>query len=546
MKARAWWAAAGMAAIVSSAVPSSAEEIIYLPSWQGNVSQIQWGIVDYVMYAFAIPNADGSVGAIENGAKLTQACQAAHQNGKRCLLSFGGWNNGNDSGFEALAASSSGRSNFAQTCLNLVNQYGLDGVDFDWEYPEAEDAMNYGLMVDAVRARIGSSKLITAAAANHGYNARAVQQNLTKLNFAMIMSYDGDGGAGHSPYSYAVTAMDDWAPYGLGKTFLGVPFYARPSWAGYSTLLAAGCSPSSDTCTYQGTLNYYNGQPTIRAKRDLCLNRGCRGLMAWEVTFDVSDSRSLQQAMNGGGSGPTPTPRPRPRVTPTPTATPTPGSGPTPTPTPTPASGYVEVTPGGSAVTASANDGNLPPNTVDNNLSTRWSANGDGQWIRYDLGTSRTIGYVRIAFYNGNSRQSRFDLQTSADNVSWSNAITGALSSGTSTNEQTFDFSDRSARYVRYLGHGNTVNAWNSLTEVSIFATSGGTPVPTPTPSPTPTPGGSNPTPTPVPGGTWQPGVFYAVGANVTYGGLGYRCIQAHTSQVSWEPPNAPALWARQ
>ena len=531
MKAKAWSAAAALAVMVSSAVPSAAEEIIYLPSWQGSVSQIQWGIVDYVMYAFAIPNADGSVGPIDNAAKLTQACQAAHSNGKRCLLSFGGWNNGNDSGFEALAASSSGRSNFAQSCLNLVNQYGLDGVDFDWEYPEAEDSANYGLMIDAVRARIGSSKLITAAAANHGTNARSVQQNLGKLNFAMIMSYDGDGGAGHSPYSYAVTAMDDWAPYGLGKTFLGVPFYARPSWAGYSTLLAAGCSPSSDTCNYQGVTNYYNGQPMIRQKRDLCLNRGCRGLMAWEVTFDVADSRSLQQAMNGGGTSPTP----RPRVTPTPTPTPRSAPRVTPTPTPTPSSGYVEVTPGSSAVTASANDGNLPGNTVDNSLSSRWSANGDGQWIRYDLGTSRTVGYVRIAFYSGNLRQSRFDLQTSADAVSWSNALTGALSSGTSTQEQTFDFSDRSARYVRYLGHGNTVNAWNSLTEVSIFATSGGT-------SPTPTPGS---TPTPVPGGTWQPNTFYSVGTNVTYGGLSYRCIQAHTSQVGWEPPNAASLWSR-
>jgi len=313
--------------------PSGAQQIIYLPSWQGSVSQIQWNIIDYVMYAFVIPNGDGSVGAVPNPGTLTAACNAAHQNGKKCLLSFGGWNDGNDSAFEALAASSTGRSNFAQSCLDLVNQYGLDGVDFDWEYPEQEDSANYGLMVDAVRARIGGGKLITAAAANHGSNARSVQQNLGKLDFAMIMSYDGDGGAGHSPYSYAVTAMDDWSPYGLGKTFLGVPFYARPSWAGYSALLAAGCSASSDTCTYQGATNYYNGQPTIRAKRDLCAARGCRGLMAWEVSFDVADSRSLQQAMDGGTTA-TPTPTPV-GPTPTPTATPV---VPTPTPT-TPPSG---------------------------------------------------------------------------------------------------------------------------------------------------------------------------------------------------------------
>jgi hypothetical protein len=36
------------------------------------------------------------------------------------------------------------------------------------------------------------------------------------------------------------------------------------------------------------------------------------------------------------------------------------------------------------------------------------------------------------------------------------------------------------------------------------------------------------------------------VGAIVTYGGGSYRCLQAHTSLVGWEPPNAPALWALQ
>jgi hypothetical protein len=131
----------------------------------------------------------------------------------------------------------------------------------------------------------------------------------------------------------------------------------------------------------------------------------------------------------------------------------------------------VEVTPAVSAITASSNDGNVPGNTVDNNLSTRWSANGDGQWIRFDLGTARMLTHVRIAFYQGNTRASRFDLQLSDDGVTWRNAFTSTRqSSGTTLSEETFNFDDQSARYVRYLGHGNTSNTWNSLTEVSIFA----------------------------------------------------------------------------
>jgi hypothetical protein len=148
-----------------------------------------------------------------------------------------------------------------------------------------------------------------------------------------------------------------------------------------------------------------------------------------------------------------------------------------------------EVTP--AAITASTDDGHVPANTVDNDLTTRWSANGDGQWIRFDLGSARTVAYVKVAVYSGNTRQNRFDLQLSGDGASWTTVWTGS-SSGTTTAEQLYDFTDASARYVRYLGHGNTVNAWNSLGEVSVFVTA--TPAPTPTPSPTPTP-----TPTPRP-----------------------------------------------
>ncbi|MFI6450319.1 lytic polysaccharide monooxygenase [Streptosporangium amethystogenes] len=76
----------------------------------------------------------------------------------------------------------------------------------------------------------------------------------------------------------------------------------------------------------------------------------------------------------------------------------------------------------------------------------------------------------------------------------------------------------------------------------------GGNPSPTPTPTVTPT---QTPTPTPTvtptsqPGGTWQAGTAYAAGATVTYGGVTYRCLQAHTALAGWEPPNVPALWQR-
>ena len=119
-------------------------------------------------------------------------------------------------------------------------------------------------------------------------------------------------------------------------------------------------------------------------------------------------------------------------------------------------------------VTASADDGNVPANTVDNNLATRWSANGDGQWIRYDLGSTKTVAFVKIAFYNGDTRTSTFDVQTSGDGTTWTTR-TSRTSSGSTTALETFDFTDVTARYVRILGHGNSVNLWNSYTEVEVW-----------------------------------------------------------------------------
>lgn len=58
--------------------------------------------------------------------------------------------------------------------------------------------------------------------------------------------------------------------------------------------------------------------------------------------------------------------------------------------------------------------------------------------------------------------------------------------------------------------------------------------------------GGPGPTDPPTePGGTWAAGTAYAVGATVTYGGTTYRCLQAHTAQAGWQPPNTPSLWQR-
>ena len=41
----------------------------------------------------------------------------------------------------------------------------------------------------------------------------------------------------------------------------------------------------------------------------------------------------------------------------------------------------------------------------------------------------------------------------------------------------------------------------------------------------------------------WQPDTDFATGEDCTFEGSTYTCLQGHTSQVGWEPPNVPSLW---
>lgn len=114
-------------------------------------------------------------------------------------------------------------------------------------------------------------------------------------------------------------------------------------------------------------------------------------------------------------------------------------------------------------------DPNVPDNILDDDLGTRWSAEGDGQWITLDLGRSEVLESIDIAFYLGDARTTTFDVLLSNDNTNWLTVLTNASSSGVTLSLESFDPPvDLTARYVQIVGHGNSQNDWNSLTEVVL------------------------------------------------------------------------------
>jgi chitinase len=293
----------------AAVLPNGFKSVGYLPSWAGSVTAVQYTKLTHINYSFALPNANGTLQPIENTAKLQQLVTLGHQNNVKVSLAIGGWNDGNDSAFESLAANAGTRTTFVNTVMNTVRQYNLDGVDMDWEYPDpGASANNYtALMGQLSTALHNEGKLLTAAVVSEGGTANGVQPAVFGyVDWLNIMAYDG--GSPHANYDWSVNAANFWKNRGLpkAKTVLGVPFYSRPGYLTYAQLVAQDPANANRDCTPSGEC--YNGLPTIRRKTQWALaNAG--GIMNWELSQDATGANSLVSAIYetvmGGSQPPT-------------------------------------------------------------------------------------------------------------------------------------------------------------------------------------------------------------------------------------------------
>lgn len=111
--------------------------------------------------------------------------------------------------------------------------------------------------------------------------------------------------------------------------------------------------------------------------------------------------------------------------------------------------------------------------------------------------------------WNASSGATGYDLKV--DNNIISNVTSPYVNSGLTENS--------THTYAVRAKNANGTSSWSN----SISAT---------------TKASSNPTT-----GSWAPNTAYKVGDIVSYNGKNYKCIQAHTSLVGWEPSNVAALW---
>lgn len=119
----------------------------------------------------------------------------------RIVLSAGGWGAG---GFSTMAMTECGRQAFAQSCLDAVEAFGLDGIDIDWEYPcsdmaridaDPRDKENFTLLLGQLRKALGSERIVSiAAGASENFITWTQMDQVAQIvDYVQLMTYDMSG-----------------------------------------------------------------------------------------------------------------------------------------------------------------------------------------------------------------------------------------------------------------------------------------------------------------------------------------------------------------
>ena len=228
---------------------------------------------------------------------LSAVVEAAHAVGTRVFITVGG----PPAIIDNLNANVSARAVFVANILQLAEEFALDGIDVDFEFPTpGSSGSNFRLLMEQLGSALhGHGKLLSAAVVAYGVVGEGYEPGvLDQLDLLHIMDYDNTDGVGQSTFDSCLMCMRYWSDLrGMhpSKVTMGVPFYAdnsaqpdvQPSFA---DLLAMGASPHSDT--FNGTYGY-NSIDTIGRKVQWASGYGIAGIMIWEMSLDVAGKYCL-------------------------------------------------------------------------------------------------------------------------------------------------------------------------------------------------------------------------------------------------------------
>lgn len=298
--------------------PSKKVIVAYVTSWNKDIPDTRY--VTHINYAFGHVTEDFSGIKIDNSQRLRDLVSLKNNAPElKVMLSIGGWGSGR---FSEMAGLKTNRKKFSEDCLRVVREFGIDGIDIDWEYPTSNsagisssphDTQNYTLLIKDIRAQIGKEKLLTLASiANAKYiDFRAIEP---VIDFVNIMTYD----MGNPPYHQAGLYRSKYtqglsvneavnahlsAGVPLSKLVLGIPFYGHgkgdiPDFIDYKEIIKlTGFIKQWDDVANARFLEDANGKfvctydnpQSIELKCNYIIERKMLGAMYWEYSGDTEE-----------------------------------------------------------------------------------------------------------------------------------------------------------------------------------------------------------------------------------------------------------------
>ena len=300
--------------------------VAYVTSWTDEVPDPT--VMTHINYAFGHVNDTFNGVRIDNPDRLRMITGLKQQNpALKVMLSVGGWGSGR---FSEMAATKENRQAFARDCQRVVKEFGLDGIDIDWEYPtqggagissSPDDTKNFTLLMAALRKALGKKLLLTAATVS---TAQYIdfKSCIQYMDFVNVMAYDMGGPTQHHAALYpsdisgsctSSEAVQKHLEAGVPreKLVMGVPFYGKGKRGddGLRQFNRTGLLPQGYEKRWdeKGMVPYlvndkgefvwgYENTRSLAAKCKYILDNKLRGGMYWDYASDNpqgDESRTL-------------------------------------------------------------------------------------------------------------------------------------------------------------------------------------------------------------------------------------------------------------
>jgi chitinase len=316
--------------VTSDTSPTSTGFLVgYYATWTRSTmppTTIPWSKLTHVAHAFVLPAATGGLQDVA-GYVDAELITQAHAPGVKVVASVGGAGASFDGNTDAT-----NRGKTIAQLADLCKTYGYDGIDIDWEFPDATTASSWKALITELRTALDAidPSLSISAAVSSGpyYGDNLPSDGLLALTWIGVMTYDyagswsstsgycsplypskgGDGGSVSESMDYFLVTR----AMPKEKVLLGLPFYGAEFGATAldSTPIAPASSPDyRDIVPIMGTGGWvsawddsakvpylhrssspgflsYDDATSIGDKCSYGKSRGVKGAIIWHLAGD--------------------------------------------------------------------------------------------------------------------------------------------------------------------------------------------------------------------------------------------------------------------